>query len=328
MTMLKLTVGAVLGSLLAFSAGAEQATEPAADFPSKPIRIVVPYPPGGIGDAIPREVGVQLSNRLGQTVIIDNKPGASQMLGADFVAKAKPDGYTLFLGSLSSLILNLGSQKNITYDSFKDFAPVSLAFSTPLYLVVNPELPFQTVAGLIEYAKQNPGKLSFGSIGNGSSLHLTGEMFKSMSGADITHVPYKGSMPALIDLVGGRIDMMFDAGTSALPMVKDGRLRVLGVTSKTPASGTPDIKPIADDVPGFDASFWFGFVAPAGTPKPIVDKLSKEIQQILADPEMRKRFSASGVELLGSTPEAMAARMKADYPIWQEIQKKAGIQPQ
>lgn len=300
----------------------------AQDYPSKPIRLVVPYPPGGIGDTLARELGTQLAARMGQPVLVDNKPGASQMIGAEFVAKSPPDGYTLFLGSLSSLVLNVYAQKALSYDPFKDFAPVSMFFSTPLYLVVNPSLPVRNVQEFVAYAKANPGKLSFGSIGTGSSLHLAGEMFKSTAGVDMLHVPYKGSVPAVTDLIGGQIQALFDAGTSSLPQVRGGRLRVLGVTSATRASGTPDIPPIADAVPGYDASFWFAIVAPAGTPRPIVERLSSEITDILKQPALRDRFKGDGVELAGSKPEDLAAQMRADLPRWMAIQKQAGMRPQ
>ena len=300
----------------------------AQDYPSKPIRLVVPYPPGGIGDTLARELGTQLAARMGQPVLVDNKPGASQMIGAEFVAKSPPDGYTLFLGSLSSLVLNVYAQKALSYDPFKDFAPVSMFFSTPLYLVVNPSLPVRNVQEFVAYAKANPGKLSFGSIGTGSSLHLAGEMFKASAGVDMLHVPYKGSVPAVTDLIGGQIQALFDAGTSSLPQVRGGRLRVLGVTSAKRASGTPDIPPIADAVPGYDASFWFAIVAPAGTPRPIVERLSSEITDILKQPALRDRFKGDGVELAGSTPEELAAQMRADLPRWMAIQKQAGMRPQ
>jgi len=180
----------------------------------------------------------------------------------------------------------------------------------------------------VAYAKANPGKLSFGSIGTGSSLHLAGEMFKAMAGVDMLHVPYKGSVPAVTDLIGGQIQALFDAGTSSLPQVRGGRLRVLGVTSARRASGTPDIPPIADAVPGYDASFWFAIVAPAGTPRPIVERLSSEITDILKQPALRDRFKGDGVELGGSKPEELAVQMRADLPRWMSIQKQAGMLPQ
>ena len=298
-------------------------------FPSKPVRLVVPYPPGGIGDTLARELGTQLSQRLGQPVVVDNKPGASQIIGAETVAKSAPDGYTLFLGSLSSLVLNVGSNKSLPYDPAKDFTPVSMFFNTPLYLVVNPDLPVKSVAELIAYGKAHPGKLSFGSIGSGSSLHLTGEMFKSRTGVDMLHVPYKGSVPAVTDLLGGQIQLIFDAGTSSLPLVRSGKLRVLGVTSARRASGTPDVPTLAESgVPGFDASFWFGIVAPAGTPQTVIKRRSKEINEILKDPALVERYRPNGVEIAGSTPEEMAAQIKSDRPLWAQVQRQAGISPE
>src|SRR3954470_16473600 len=191
--------------VVALAAGAAAAQA----YPTKPIRLVVPYPPGGIGDTTARELGAHLAQRLGQQVLVDNKPGASQRIGAEAVAKAPPDGYTLFLGSLSSMVLNVYAQKQLPYEPTRDFAPVSMFFTTPLYLVVNPSLPVKTVKEFIEYGKSHPGKLSFGSIGSGSSLHLAGEMFKSATGIKMLHVPYKGSVPAVTDLVGGEIQAMF-----------------------------------------------------------------------------------------------------------------------
>jgi tripartite-type tricarboxylate transporter receptor subunit TctC len=298
-------------------------------YPSKPIKLVVPYPPGGIGDTMGRELATQLGGRLGQTVIVENKPGASQMIGADAVAKAPGDGYTLFLGSISSLVLNTYAQKSISYDPVKDFAPVSMFFTSPMYLVVNPALPVKSVQEFIAYGKANPGKITFGSIGTGSSLHLAGELFKSMAGVDMLHIPYKGSVPAVTDLISGQITAMFDAGTSSLPQVRGGKLRVLAATSAQRASGTPDIPTIAEaGVPGYDASLWFAIVAPAATPRPIIQRLSTEINEIVKQPALRERYKASGVELSGSTPEELAAKIQTDLVRWTDVQKKAGVMPQ
>jgi tripartite-type tricarboxylate transporter receptor subunit TctC len=297
-------------------------------YPVKPVKLVIPYPPGGIGDTLARELATQLSTRLGQSVVVESKPGASQMIGAEYVAKSAPDGHTIFLGSLSSLVLNINAHKSMPYDPFKDFAPVSMFFTTPLYLVVNPQLPVKSVAEFISYAKANPGKLSFGSIGTGSSLHLAGEMFKLAADIDMLHVPYKGSVPAVTDLLGGQIQAIFDAPTSSLPQVRAGKLRVLGVTSAQRASGTPDIPAISETVPGYDASFWFAIVAPAGTPAPIVSRLSSEINDILKNPALRDRYRSNGVELIGSTPEGLAAQMQADLPKWTAIQRQAGVKPE
>lgn len=295
-------------------------------YPSKPIRLVVPYPPGGLGDTLARALGDKLSPRLGQPIIIENKPGASQMIGAEFVAKSAPDGYTLYLGSISSLVLNVKAQSSMNYDPVKDFEPVSLFFTTPLYLVINPALPIQSVQDLIAYGKANPGKLNFGSIGAGSSLHLTGEMFNVMTGMNMVHVPYKGSAPAVTDLIGGQIQVMFDGGTSALPHVKSGKLRALAVTSASRAAGTPDIPTIAESgVAGFDASIWFGIVAPAKTPKNIVQKLSLEINAALNDKALQAKFAPNGVEFAPSTPSEFAKRIQEDLKIWGAIQDKVGV---
>jgi tripartite-type tricarboxylate transporter receptor subunit TctC len=323
-TLLKCAAGLALALTLAAAGPAL-----AQPYPSRPIKLVIPYPPGGIGDTLARELGMQLASRLGQPVVIESRPGGSQIIGADYVAKSPGDGYTLFLASLSSLVLNVYAHKSMPYDPVKDFAPVSMFFSTPLYLVVNPKLPVNNVQEFIAYGKANPGKLSFGSIGTGSSLHLTGEMFKSATGVDMLHVPYKGSIPAVTDLLGGQIQAIFDAGTSSLPQVRAGKLRVLGVSSLKRASGTPDIPTIAESgVPGFDATFWFGIVAPASTPKAIVQKLSAEINDILKQPAVRDRYKPNGVELAGSTPDEMAAQIQADMPRWTEIQRKAGVVPE
>ncbi len=298
-------------------------------YPVRPIRLVVPYPPGGIGDTFARALGQQLSEKLGQAVIVDNKPGASQIIGAEIVAKARPDGYTLFLGSLSSLVLNVGSRKHLPYDPVKDFAPVSLLFTTPLYLVVNPSLPVHSVADLVAYGKAHPGQLNFGSIGRGSSVHLTGEMFKADTGLDLVHVPYSGSVPADTALLGGQIQLMFDGGSTALPLVRAGKLRVLGVTSAHRASGTPDVPTIAESgVPGFDVSVWFGLVAPAGTPQGVIQRLSKEVNGIVSNEKFRARFRPMGLEVGGSTPQEMAAVIKTDLPKWGQIQHQAGIKPE
>lgn len=298
-------------------------------YPNKAIKLVVPYPPGGIGDTLGRELATQLAGRMGQPVIVENKPGGSQMIGADAVAKAPGDGYTLFLGSISSLVLNTYAQKAIPYDPVKDFAPISMFFTSPMYLVVNPALPVKNVQEFIAYAKANPGKVTFGSIGTGSSLHLAGEMFKSMAGVDMLHVPYKGSVPAVTDLIGGQISAIFDAPTSSLPQVRAGKLKVLGATSAKRASGTPDIPTIAESgVPGYDASLWFAIVAPAATPRPIIQKLSAEINEILKQPALRERYASNGVDIVGSTPEELAAQIRTDLVRWTDLQKRAGVVPQ
>ena len=322
-TIRRTLLAAVLG-LAAIGPAAAQG----AAFPTKPLRFVVPYPPGGIGDTMARELAQALAPRLGQPVIVDNRPGASLRLGAEAVAKAPPDGHTIFLGSLSAMVLNTYALKQLSYDPVKDFAPVSMFFSTPLFLVAHPSVPARDVAGLVQHARANPGKLNYGSLGSGSSLHLSAEMFKAATGTFMVHIPYKGSAPALTDLIAGEIHLMFDAGSSSLPHVRAGRLRVLGVTSARRVPGIPDVPAIAETVPGFEAAFWFALFVPAGSPSAAVERLSAEVNEVLRTPALRDRYKADGVEVFGSTPAELAARMKADGPKWVAIQKRAGVQPE
>ena len=298
-------------------------------WPSKPVRIIVPYPPGGVGDTFTRALAQQLSERIGQPVLIDNKPGASQIIGADLAAKSHPDGYTLFLGSVTSLAINARSMKRLPYDPLKDFAPVSLCFATPLYLVVNPSLPANTLVDLIALAKAKPGQLTFASIGQGGSLHLAGELFKSMAGVDMTHIAYKGSAPALADVIAGQVNLIFDPGVSSLPHVRSGKLRALAITSKKRNDNTPDIATIAESgVPGYDASIWFGIVAPAGTPSVIVSRLSSEIAQIVRSGAMRERFVPFGLDLIGGTPDEFAATIRSEIPKWGKVLQEARVEPE
>jgi tripartite-type tricarboxylate transporter receptor subunit TctC len=319
--------GGLVGLLMGLGAAGPAAAQTSA-FPSKPLRIVVPYPPGGIGDTMARELAQALAARLGQPVLVDNRPGASLRIGAEAVAKAPPDGHTLFLGSLSAMVLNTYALKQLPYDPVKDFAPVSMFFSTPLFLVAHPSVPARDVAGLVQHARAHPGKLNYGSLGSGTSLHLTAEMFKAATGTFMVHIPYKGSAPALTDLIAGEIQLMFDAGSSSLPHVRAGKLRVLGVTSAKRVPGTPEVPAIAETVPGFEASFWFALFAPAGSPATAVERLSSEINEVLRTPALRDRYKADGVEVFGSTPAELAARMQADGPKWTAIQKRAGVQPE
>ena len=299
-------------------------------YPAKPVRIIVPYPPGGIGDTVTRAIAQGLASELGQPFVIENKPGASQMIGAEMVAKAAPDGYTLFLGSVTSLAINVNSQKKMSYDPAKDFAPVSMAFFSPLYLVVNPAVPVTTVRELIALAKAQPGKLTFASIGQGGSIHLAGELFRSMAGLDMTHVPYKGSAPALTEVIGGQVSLMFDAGVSALPQVRAGKLRALAVTSAVRSSSAPELPTVAEagGLPGYEATIWFGLAAPAGTAREIVTRLSQEVAKISRVPALRERFAPQGVELSASAPEAFAEFIKSEIPKWGKVLRDANVAPE
>ena len=320
-----------LASWLAIIAGALFVLPAAAqNYPVKPVRIVVPYPPGGIGDTVTRALAQGLGEQLGQTFVIDNKPGASQMIGAELVARAPADGYTLFLGSVTSLAINVNSQKKMNYDPAKDFAPVSMAFYSPLYLVVNPSVPAQSVKELIALGKAQPGKLTFASIGQGGSIHLAGELFRSMAGLDMVHVPYKGSAPALTDVIGGQVNLMFDAGVSALPQVRAGKLRALAVTSAKRSSSAPELPTVAEaaNLPGYEATIWFGLVAPAGTPRDIVTRLSQELAKVAQQPALRERFAPQGVELSATTPEEFAAIIKSEIPKWGKVLRDANVAPE
>lgn len=297
-------------------------------YPTKPVRVVVPYPPGGVGDTTMRAIAQQLSESLGQPFVIDNKPGASQMIGADAVAKAAPDGYTLFLGSVTSLAINVSSQKKMPYDPVKDFAPVSMLYFSPMYLVVNPAVPAQSVKELVALAKAQPGKLSFASIGQGGSIHLAGEMFKSMAGVDITHIPYKGSAPALTDIIGGQVSLMFDAGVSALPQVRAGKLRALAITTAKRVDSTPELPTVAEagGLPNYEATLWFGLVAPAATPRDIVNRLSQELAKILRQPALQARFANLGVEFSASSPEEFATYIRAETLKWGKVFRDAKVE--
>jgi tripartite-type tricarboxylate transporter receptor subunit TctC len=298
------------------------------DFPSKSIRFVVPYPPGGVADTFSRALSQQLSERLGQPLVAENKPGASAIIGAEAVAKAPPDGYTLFLGSVSSLAINVGAFKKLPYDPVKDFAPVSLVFYTPLFLIVNNDLQAKSVQELVAYAKANPGIVNFGSVGFGSSIHLAAELFKTMAGIAMVHVPYKGSSQVLPDLISGRVQMLFDGGTF-LPHVRAGKVRLLAVTSSRRLSYLPDVPTMAEaGVPGYELVIWFGVVAPAGTPKPVVDRLSREIADVVKQPAFRQRFLESGTEPLASTPEAFAELITSDTRKWTRLLRDSGVQPE
>lgn len=299
-------------------------------WPNRAVRIIVPYPPGGIGDTVTRAIAQGLSEQFGQPFVIDNKPGASQKIGAEMVAKSPADGYTLFLGSVTSLAINVNSQKKMSYDPVRDFSPVSMAFFSPLYLVVNPSVPANSVNELISLSKAQPGKLSFASIGQGGSIHLAGELFRSMAGLEMMHVPYKGSAPALTDVIGGQVNLMFDAGVSALPQVRAGKLRALAVTSSKRSSLAPDLPTVAEagNLPGYEATIWFGFVAPVGTPQEIVNRLSQEISKVMRQPGLRERFAPQGVELASSNPAEFAEFIKTEISKWGKVLRDANVAPE
>lgn len=323
--MKKRISAALVGAMLAFAGTAPVQAQD--NYPSKEVTIVVPYSPGGIADTFTRAVADRLADKLGQPVIVDNRPGASQMVGAMAVAEAQPDGYTLFLGSTTSLAVNVHTQKNLRYDPLKDFAPVTLGMTMPLFLVVNPKVPADNVQELIALLRANPGKYTFASIGNGSSTHMAGEMFMQMTGTKMVHVPYKGSTPVIADLVAGRVDINFDVGKTSLPLVKSGKLKLLAVGSKDRYSQLPDLPTVSEaGVPGYQASVWFGFVTTAGTPQPIVDRLSQEIGDILKTDKMKAMFAPSAIELTPDTPAEFGEMIKGEINRWGEVLRKAGLE--
>ena len=294
-------------------------------FPTRPIRIVVPFPAGGTTDVLARAAAQKLSESLGQPAVVDNRPGAGGNIGAELVAKAPPDGYTLLMGTVGTHAINPSLYPRMPYDHVRDFAPVILVAGVPNVLVINPALPVNSVAELLAYAKANPGKLNFASSGNGTSIHLSGELFKTMTGVQMAHVPYKGSAPALQDLMGGSVQLMFDNLPSSLALIKAGKLKALAVTSLARAAALPDVPTLAESgLPGFEASSWFGLLAPAGTPQPVIAKVNSEVAKWLASPEAKEKLLAQGAIAAGGTPEDFARHIAAETAKWQKVVKESG----
>jgi len=298
-------------------------------YPSRPIRFIVPYTPGGLGDSFARAVGEELAKRMGQPVVIDNRPGASQAIGAEATAKAPPDGHTLFMGTQSGLVINTIARKQLPYDPVRDLAPVTMLFTTPLYLVVHPSVPAHSVKELIALARAKPGKLTFASIGSGSSQHLAGEMLRARAKVDIVHVPYKGSSPAMTDLLGGQVDMMFEGGVSSLPHVRSGKLRALATTGRRRADAMPELPTMAEaGVADFEFTVWFALVAPAATPRQIIERLNREVGEVLRTRGLKEKFAPAGIDIAPSTPEELGERIRADFPYYGKLMRDAGIQPE
>ncbi len=291
-------------------------------WPNKPIRLVVTFPSGGAPDILARLFSEKA--QLGQPVVVDNKPGAGGNIGADFVAKSAGDGHTLVLGTVGTHSINGSLYEKMPYDMVKNFAPVSLIASAPNLLVVNNNVPVKTVPEFVAYLKANPDKLSFGSPGVGTSVHVSGELFKSMTGTRMTHVPYKGRQYAIPDLVGGSIQLMFDNMPSALPMAREGKIRAIAVTTAKRSAAAPEIPTIAESIPGFEATTWFALFAPAGTPKPVVDRLSAEVQRVFRLPEVGERLKTLGLEPVLSSPEELAAYQASEIAKWSKVVKESG----
>ncbi|MFC7518058.1 Bug family tripartite tricarboxylate transporter substrate binding protein [Herbaspirillum sp. GCM10030257] len=306
-----------------------QAQSGAAAYPNRPIKFIVPYSPGGLGDSFARAVGQDLSERLGQPVIIENMPGASQAIGAAAAAKAPADGYTLFMGTQSGLVLNSIARKKLPYDPVKDFTPISMLFSSPLYLVVHPSVEANSVKELIALAKAKPDFYTVATIGEGTSTHLASVMFETKTGVNLMQVSYKGSAPAITDVLGGRVHMMFEGGASALPYVRQGKLRALASTAdERTEKAAPGLPTLAETFPGFSLEVWFGLVAPAGLPKPIVDRLNKEIKEVQKSPKLLELAANLGADVLPSTPEQLGTRIRNELRDYAKVMKDAGIEPQ
>ncbi|MEO6928404.1 MAG: tripartite tricarboxylate transporter substrate binding protein [Casimicrobiaceae bacterium] len=306
-------------ALLAAAQGFAQA------FPSKPIRLVVPFPPGGAVDFYARAVQAPLSAALGQQVIIDNRAGASGMIGADNVAKAAPDGYTLLLGNIACLATNVGLYAKMPYDPTTDFTPIMHTVDVDYVLVVNPSLPVHSVAELIAYAKANPGKLSYGSAGSGSLPHLATELFKSLTGIDMTHVPYKGGGPMVTDLLGGTVQLVIADQANLMPFVKEGKLRALAVATAQRSTLYPDLPTISEaGVPGFQATAWNGLVGPAGMSPAVVKRLHDAFASVMAMPDVRKRLVAGGLDPIGDSPQEFGRFIPAEIAKWAKISKDVG----
>jgi tripartite-type tricarboxylate transporter receptor subunit TctC len=312
----------------AAAGGALAQGAPAASFPSKAITIVIPATPGGAIDLTARVIGPKLTDAWGKPVLVENKAGATGIIGTEFIAKAAPDGQTLVLVA-SSHAINPSMFKKLPYDTVKSFEPVVLTHVLPLMLVVHPSLPVKNVQALIAYAKANPGKLSFASSGPGGAPHMSGELFKSMAGLDLIHVPYKGSTAAHSDLLAGRVSLMFDTVSAISPHVKSGALRALAVTTTKRSAAMPDVPTMAEaGMKGYETSTWGGILAPAGTPKDVVVKLNGEVNKALAAPDVRQRMLDAGIEPAGGTPQQFAAFIEAEMAKWAKVAKTAGIQPE
>jgi len=295
-----------------------------AAYPEKPVRLVVGFSPGGATDIAARVVAAELGNILKQPFVVENRPGAGSNLAADYVARSTADGYTLFVVAVTSAI-NQTLYKNLTFDIVKDFAPVGLLIRSPNVLVVNPSLPVNNVQELVDYAKKNPGKLAFASAGTGGSTHMAGELFKLQAGIDMLHVPYRGSAPAMTDLIGGQVQLSFDNMPSAWQHVQSGKLRALAVTTKDRSASAPDLPSMAESgFPDFDVSAWFGLVAPAGTPGDVIEKLNTALNQVLAMPAVRERFDAMGAVAAPTTPEQFGQYIQSEVDIWGKVVKASG----
>jgi tripartite-type tricarboxylate transporter receptor subunit TctC len=294
------------------------------DYPSGPVTLVVPFPAGGSTDLVARLVAAAMSKNLGQQVVVENRGGAGGNIGAAAVARAEPDGYTILMGTVATHALNPALYKKMPYDAVADFAPISLLALIPNVLVVNPDFPARSVPELVELLKAHPGEYSYASSGNGTPLHLSGELFKSMAGVDMVHVPYKGAGPALVDVIAGHVPIMFDNLPPSLEQIRAGKLRGLAVTTKERAPAIPELPTIAETLPGYETYSWNALFAPAGTPEPIIQRLNEAARAAVKDPEIAAKLKDLSATPVGSTPEELAAHVEAELAKWAPVVEASG----
>jgi len=309
-------------ALLAIAAGAAAAQ----DYPTRPIRIIVPSTAGGSVDTLARMVGTNLSQRWSQQIVVDNRSGAGGVIAGELTAKASPDGYTLIMATISAMVTNVSLVRNLPYDPVRDFAPVTLVASQQIVLLVNPAVPAKTVQELIQLAKAKPKQLTFASAGNGSGGHLSGELLKILAGIDITHVPYKGIAPAIVDVISGQVTMTFASIISGTPHIKSGRLRALAVTGAHRSPALPELPTMIESgVRGYESSTWYGLLAPKATPRAIVTKLNREVVAIVNLPDIKAHLLAEGAEPVGNTPDQFGEIIKSDIAKWGKVIRSAGL---
>jgi tripartite-type tricarboxylate transporter receptor subunit TctC len=307
--------------ILAPVASAQQA------FPTKPVRMIVPYPPGGTADILGRMLADKLGEAWGQPVIVENRAGAAGTIGVDAAAKAAPDGYTMVLGVTGPLTIAPSLNPQLQYDPLRDLAPITLVAAVPSLVAVHPSVPAHSLRELIELARSQPGKLTFASAGTGTSVHIAGELLKAMGGVDILHVPYKGGAPALNDVMGGQVSMIIENMPQLLPHVRAERIRALAVTSARRSTAMPDVPAVAELLPGYEATTWFGLLARAGTPPDLLKKVQSDVAKAVALPDARERLTKLGAEAIASSPEAFGAHLRAELARFAKVIKDAGIQP-
>jgi tripartite-type tricarboxylate transporter receptor subunit TctC len=313
---------------IALMACAISFTATAQSYPTKPIKIVIPFPPGNTTDIMTRLIGPKITERLGQQVIVENRPGASGMLGLDYVAKAAPDGYTIAAGQAGNMVVLPHTSKYIPYDALKDFAPIAVSTTNYLGIVAHPEVPFKSVGEMVAWAKANPGKLTVATNGEGGFPHLAFEQLRVMAGFTFTHVPYKGSAQIASDVIGGPVQVAIDGITGLAPHARSGRLRLLAITNRTRVALWPGVPAAAEDVPGYESGGWFGYVAPAGTSRNIISRLNEEINRAIGSPDVSDKLVTAGLIVVTESPEYFGNLIRSDYAKYGKLMRDIGFQPQ